>query len=144
IFTTLIYGQGWKIIANINQLERQLIGAEDGQPSLKIQHKIFYFGDLDYEGITIWYKLNQIRPIHLATIFYKELLKQKESKTSKNQKKQEAALQKFLHFFPEEKERISALFDRGRYYPQEAITERELKRLFIQLGGMDIGGVSND
>lgn len=145
MFITLIYGQGWKIIANITQLEKQLITPhrhlatqgsqiavkESQLANIKTTHKIFYFGDLDYEGIAIWHKLNQIRPVSLATCFYKVLLKQKESQAPKNQKRQEEALKEFLLFFPQEKELINNLLKKGNYYPQEAIAEQELREIFI-------------
>lgn len=123
MFITLIYGQGWKITANIMALEKQL-------PSLKGTHEIYYFGDLDYEGITIWHKLNQIRQIHLATPFYKKLLEQKQSHGSKNQKRQEIAMAQFLNHFKKEKEIINNLLTKGNYYPQEAIIENELREIF--------------
>ena len=123
MFTTLIYGKGWQITANMNQLEKQL-------PTLKGTHQVYYFGDLDYEGITIWHKLSQGREVHVATPFYKALLKQKESRGLKNHRKQEAAISQFLKNFPKEKESISHLLDQGRYYPQEAIKEYELRDIF--------------
>ncbi len=123
VFTSLIYGQGWKITSNIITLEQQL-------PSLKTSHEIYYFGDLDYEGIAIWYKLNQIRKVDIAAPFYKELLGQKESYGSKNQKRQEEAVQQFLSCFGEEKEIINNLLIKGNYYPQEAILEKDLQDIF--------------
>ena len=123
LFTTLIYGQGWKITANMTQLEKQL-------PTLKGTHEIYYFGDLDYEGIAIWHKLNQIRQVHIATPFYTTLLKQKQSQGSKNQTKQGAALKAFLKHFKEENEIIKNLLAKGSYYPQEAIGEKELREIF--------------
>lgn len=123
MFTTLIYGQGWKITANINQLEKQL-------QDLKGSHEIHYFGDLDYEGIAIWAKLNKVRKAHIAKAFYKELLKQKESYGSKNQKRQEAAMSLFLSHFQGEKEIINNLLMKGSYYPQEAIVEKQLQAVF--------------
>ena len=123
LFTTLIYGQGWKITANITQLEKQL-------PTLRGTHEIYYFGDLDYEGIAIWHKLSQIRQIHIAVPFYKILLQQKESLGSKNQRRQESAVKYFLKHFQEEKEIINNLLVKGNYYPQEAILENELREIF--------------
>lgn len=121
-FTTLIYGQGWKITSNIKQLEKQL-------PSLKGIHKIFYFGDLDYEGISIWHNLSQVRKIDLALDFYKELIKQKESETSKNQKRNKKAMEVFLNNFNNEKEIIDQLLKDGKYYPQEAILEEKQREI---------------
>ena len=123
IFTSLIYGQGWKIISNIITLEQQL-------PGLEGTHKIYYFGDLDYEGIAIWHKLNQIRKVDIAASFYKKLLGQKESYGSKNHKRQEEAVQRFLDDFTEEKEVINNLLIKGSYYPQEAILEKDLQDIF--------------
>lgn len=46
-FTTLILGYGWKICPGLEQLPLQC-----GLP--KAKHVVWYFGDLDWEGIRIF------------------------------------------------------------------------------------------
>ena len=123
LFTSLIYGQGWKITANITQLTKQL-------PTLKGKHKVHYFGDLDYEGIAIWHKLSQVTRAHIARPFYTALLRQKESHGAKNQTRQETAMEAFLSHFKREGETINNLLKKGSYYPQEAIKEDQLRQIF--------------
>lgn len=123
MFTTLIYGQGWKITANITELEKQL-------PILSPSHEIYYFGDLDYEGIAIWHKLNQVRRVCIAKPFYKKLLKQKKSQGIKNQNRNDHAIKCFLNNFKKDQEVINNLLFKNHYYPQEAIRENELREVF--------------
>ncbi len=67
-FTSLVYGAGWKIVSNIHRLPTQLGLEED-------LHRVYYFGDIDAEGIFIWYYLYEKYQIELALPFYKALLK---------------------------------------------------------------------
>ncbi|MBF8983808.1 DUF2399 domain-containing protein [Lutibacter sp. B2] len=123
-YTSLIYGAGWKIISGISMLEEQL--------SLhKKEHKLYYFGDLDFEGISIWNRLNEKRSIDLAIDFYRELLKKSYSKGKETQKKNEQALGNFLSFFNhKEQEQIKSLLEIRGYYPQEALTKEEVKSVW--------------
>lgn len=126
-FTSLIYGCGWKIVANINNLERQ-IGLEN-----KL-HKVYYFGDLDYEGLSIWKGLKDRRDIYLAKEFYESFLNKDFTKGKLNQTKNIAALTVFLkNFDKENQERIVDVLEKGGYYPQEALNKNELKSLWIKL-----------
>lgn len=119
-FTSLIYGCGWKIVGNIHNIDKQL-GAENKR------HILYYFGDLDFEGITIWSTLNDKFPALLAVDFYKALLKKKPTVGKQNQQRDEEALLKFLSNFNEEEQKnIMSLLDNKMYYPQEALNKKEL------------------
>lgn len=123
-FTSLIYGAGWKIAANIDRLPIQL-GLENEE------HKIYYFGDLDPEGISIWYFLYEKYEIELALPFYKALLKKDYSIGKESQQINREAIEKFKTFFSaEEKAKIVELaFNRG-YLPQEGLEKNELKDIW--------------
>jgi hypothetical protein len=119
-FHSLIYGAGWKITADIFMLDKQL--------SLK-NHKpcIYYFGDLDYEGISIWHNLNARYPALPALPFYSALLSLPAARGKENQVCNEEALAHFLTYFPApEQEKIKNVLGNGGYYPQEALSRTEL------------------
>ena len=122
-FTSLIFGSGWKIVSNINMLEKQL--------GIKGTHKLYYFGDLDNEGISIWNSLNERRATNVATLFYSELLKKSESKGKETQFKNQEALNNFLvNVNNEEKKKVTGILDAGGYLPQEALNKEELRGIW--------------
>lgn len=123
-FTTLIYGAGWKIVSSIDCLEKQL-GLEEGE------HILYYFGDLDYEGISIWHALNNKKTVNLATEFYKTLLTKNYSKGKENQNKNIKALNEFLSFFDKENQlKIKEVLQNKGYYPQEGLNKEELREIW--------------
>lgn len=122
-FTSLIFGSGWKIVSNYKMLEQQL--------NLTGTHKLFYFGDLDNEGISIWSSLNEKAGASLATEFYIELLKKPCSPGKENQLRNDNAIKSFLSFFSEEdKNTILECLNSGRYLPQEALNKDELRKIW--------------
>ena len=119
-FYSLIFGEGWKITGDIFMLDKQL-----GLQNQK--HRIYYFGDLDYEGISIWHTLNMRYPALPALPFYRALLSQPAARGKENQVCNEEALAHFLTCFSSaEQERIRGILDNGGYYPQEALSRAEL------------------
>lgn len=124
MFTSLIYGAGWKIVSNVVMLEKQL-GLEG------YNHKLFYFGDIDHEGISIWSALNDKRPTILATEYYKSLLKKPYTKGKENQHINQIALRNFLECFSlEERTRIKEILNNGGYYPQESLNSEEISHIW--------------
>lgn len=118
-FTSLIFGSGWKIVSNITMLEKQL--------GLKGKHKLYYFGDLDYEGISIWNSLSEKVEVNLAVGFYRELIKKPYSKGKENQVKNERALNNFVKLFnSEDGKYISEFLENKSYIPQEGLDKEEL------------------
>ena len=119
-FCSLIYGAGWKITADIFMLDKQL-GLKNRE------HCIYYFGDLDYEGISIWHTLNMRYPALPALPFYSALLSKPAARGKENQVCNEEALAHFLTYFSApEQERIRDILSNGGYYPQEALSRTEL------------------
>lgn len=123
-FTSLIYGAGWKIVCNIAMLDKQL-GIEGSKS------KIYYFGDLDYEGISIWYMLREKDNINLAVPFYQALLSKVPTPGKVNQRKNSEALEQFISCFSKEEEkRIETLLESGCYYPQEGLSKAQIKKVW--------------
>ncbi|EOD00249.1 Wadjet anti-phage system protein JetD domain-containing protein [Caldisalinibacter kiritimatiensis] len=126
-FTSLIYGAGWKIVSGIEALEKQL-GLEDSE------HILYYFGDLDFEGISIWYALSNKKLVKLAIEFYTSLLQKDYSKGKENQAKNKEALNDFLAFFDkEDQEKIKDVLQNGGYYPQEGLNKEELREIWRKI-----------
>ncbi|NLW91355.1 MAG: DUF2399 domain-containing protein [Syntrophomonadaceae bacterium] len=119
-FLSLIYGAGWKISAGIIMLDKQL-GLTPRNST------IYYFGDLDYEGISIWHALNSRRPSLPAVPFYSALLTKPVARGKETQICNEEAVEDFLsHFMAVEQEKILDILGTGRYYPQEGLNSSEL------------------
>lgn len=120
-FLTLIYGAGKCFLNSITQLEKQL-------HMLHVQHRLYYFGDLDLEGIKIWYVLNKRRQASLALPFYQALLAKDFHQGKGNQRKDSKAYEEFYACFSEaDQQAIDNLFANQGYYPQEALSGRELQ-----------------
>ena len=123
-FSSLIYGAGWKITADIVLLDKQLSTA--GRPRC-----IYYFGDLDYEGISIWYALYRYCAARPAVEFYQALLQRPAPQGKEYQRCNDQALQSFLNFFtPDQAKQISQLLTAGHYYPQEGLTRTEMAHIW--------------
>jgi hypothetical protein len=123
VFSTLIYGSGKKVISSIEQFSMQY--------PVDAHHHFYYFGDIDREGISIWYSLTKKQPVSLALPFYRACL-QKDAVAGKEYQKERAeALEAFLRFFTaEEQSQLKSLFENGMYYPQEIIKTHELQQIW--------------
>lgn len=121
-FDVLIYGEGNKITQSINFLE------EIKEFSVS---NLYYFGDLDYEGINIFFRLKNIKnEVVIFNYFYENLIDinfLKSRKISKNQKRNTSNENEFLNYFKDEhKEKIQKIFDEGKYIPQEGLSKKNL------------------
>lgn len=123
-FTALIYGQGNAINGTIQVLPEQLPLNYDN-----VQY--YYFGDIDAEGITIWYSLKQKYDIALAMPFYKACLQKDAAQGKEYQRKNEEAIEVFTGYFSqEEANKIIAALQNGFYYPQEILNAEELQHIW--------------
>lgn len=122
-FTMLLYGEGKSIISTIDILPQQL-PLPDGE------HRFFYFGDLDYPGIEIWYILSKKLEIYPAVPLY-EAFSHHHMKIGKTyQRKNREAMAAFLPYFPEaDQEAITELFKNGGYYPPEILKTEDLQQI---------------
>jgi len=123
-FTSLIYGSGSKIEKSIENFHTQI--------PLEGIHVIYYFGDIDREGINIWYRLNEKTSILPATPFYKACLEKESAKGKTTQQKNKEALESFLRYFPENNVKtIKHLLEKDMYYPQEVLKTEELQQILL-------------
>lgn len=119
-YTTLIYGSGKGFLSSIMNLEQQL--NLQGH-----EHRLYYFGDLDREGISIWDTLHQRRAAPLALMFYRALLMKEFTYGKQYQKQNKQAEDRFIsNFLPNEQKKIRQILSEGGYYPQEALKTEEL------------------
>ncbi len=123
-YNFLIYGEGRKIVTSF-AFYREVQGL-GGQTPLPI--KVYYFGDLDPEGIDIFGQLQENFPelsIEPFTYLYSELLKlypERPKQRDKNQKLKPERLDRFLSYFlPEVAAEIQNLLAAKRYLPQEGL-----------------------
>ncbi|EGL83233.1 hypothetical protein CathTA2_1205 [Caldalkalibacillus thermarum TA2.A1] len=123
-FTSLIYGAGNKIISSIIHLEAQL--HLEGQA-----HRLYYFGDVDLEGISIWYRLHQKIRAEPALPFYRALLQKPFFPGKETQRRQNEALTAFMAYFSEaEQHHLREMLAQGGYYPQEALTTFQVRHIW--------------
>ncbi|WP_096550804.1 Wadjet anti-phage system protein JetD domain-containing protein [Ureibacillus thermosphaericus] len=123
-FTALVYGQGKAIVGTIQVLPEQL-------PLNYEKAEIYYFGDLDAEGISIWYSLSQKYDVSLALPFYKACLEKEAAKGKAYQRKNDEAINAFLRYFSQdEANKIVKALQNGLYYPQEILNAEELQHIW--------------
>lgn len=135
-FAALIYGRGKVIVSSL-----PMFCAQTGLPSAA-RHTFHYFGDLDREGIGIWYSLRnkmaeaggsgEIEP---AMPFYRALLTKPSAARPDCQREYPEALAQFCAYFSETEQALlmSALKD-GGYWPQEALTGAETREIWRGYG----------
>lgn len=117
--TSLIWGSGWKLVGNIGQLPEQ-IGCPDSN------HEVYYFGDFDAEGLSIWHSLGKDLPgnirLSLAGSFYEAMLDYQPAKGKEYQKVNQEAVEAFCSCLEPEKDDIwRKILQAGKYYPQEVL-----------------------
>lgn len=123
-FTTLIYGSGKKIVKSIEHFNYQL-------PLSSNRHQFYYFGDLDHEGILIWYLLSKKIVVSPALPFYEACLKKPYAYGKEYQRPNEEALTAFFPYFKkDDQEHLIHMLQNGGYYPQEIIKTVELQQIW--------------
>lgn len=122
-FSTLIYGHGKTIIKSIELFPFQY--------PIDANHHFLYFGDIDREGIWIWYRLAQTQPVLLALPFYEACLKTAPAEGKGYQREHKEALDAFLSAFTQgDRMTIERLLTEGQYYPQETLKTRDLQQIW--------------
>lgn len=123
-FTALLYGQGNAITGTIQVLPEQL-------PLNYENVAFYYFGDLDAEGISIWYTLQQKYPVTVALPFYTACLQKEAAKGKGYQRQNQEAIETFVaHFSQQDAHKITAALHGGLYYPQEILGAEELQHIW--------------
>ena len=113
----LIYGEGKKIVNSLKFINEIVAGAEI--------EKIYYFGDLDFEGIGIYNSLVLKYPEYSIVPhikLYKELLNDAKNPPPLKTCQSEISIDKFIEDFDKEsREKIIKILYDKRYIPQEAL-----------------------
>ncbi|RYL91664.1 Wadjet anti-phage system protein JetD domain-containing protein [Sporolactobacillus sp. THM19-2] len=122
-FATLIYGSGKAVIKSIGQFTMQY--------PVHAEHHFLYFGDLDKEGLSIWYSLNQKQKAEPALPFYQACLGKQPVPGKAYQRLRDTAVDRFLSCFPKQQaERIRQTLLKGQYFPQEILKMKELQQIW--------------
>jgi hypothetical protein len=123
-FSLLIYGEGNKITKSIEFLEELEIDE---------QVPIYYYGDLDPEGISIYYrtKSKTKRDIQPFKLFYEALWERKNnSRKWANHRCSLEALQEFLSHFPHDlANELEVFLNSSGCVPQEGLHLEMMRRL---------------
>lgn len=132
--TSLIYGAGFNILSSIAIFENQI----DLPAS---SHQYFYFGDLDYTGISIWHYLAEKVNVKPALFFYKALLEREAACGKEYQVPNFNALNHFLQYFERtDQDNIQFILENGKYYPQEALAKQDIHSVFLKCFGEGVDG----
>ncbi len=133
----LIYGDGKKIIRNLADLEETDAGYLQGSLD-----RIYYLGDLDYEGILIYESLCRKYPnltIRLCTDGYLKMLDKAEQAridlmpfTKDGQYEQEGSLF-FSQFLEDQVQRMKTILEAKRYIPQEILLRDDYEEIMEKL-----------
>lgn len=122
-FSTLIYGSGKKVIHSIEQFTDQY--------PVEADHYFFYFGDLDREGVSIWYSLTKKIEVFLALPFYEACLRKEPVVGKSYQRQYKQAQATFInHFRSDYQRKIIKVFNEGKYYPQEILKSKQLQQIW--------------
>ncbi len=127
---TLIYGGGKRIVKSFQDFEFS------AEPYMQAEgNKIYYFGDLDYEGIGIYESLagqRRIckRPVPFPAAYEKML--EKAAKTvalpdTKERQNQNLKGDFFAYFSEDTVARMREILERGKYIPQEILNRKDFK-----------------
>lgn len=113
----LIYGEGKKIVNSFSFLNEVTMGTP--------VDRVYYFGDLDFEGIGIFNSLASKYGKHLIVPhinLYKELIRAARKPPVLKTNQSGTYLELFLMYFDEQiKEKITEILYNGKYIPQEAV-----------------------
>lgn len=123
-FSTLIYGAGYEIVGSFSLFDKQY-------PLPDVKHTFYYFGDIDFAGISIWYLLQRQQQMHLALPFYEAALNDEGKRIPKQQLKDEEAIGQFIGQLSEaSRQKCEQLLDKRFYISQEVLVTSELQNIW--------------
>ena len=112
----IIYGEGKKILKSFSFIEEFKINSKDN---------IYYFGDIDFEGINIYVSLKNKYNKYNISVFtkgYQTILdiEKTPEKISTNQNINQNKIEKFINEFNSKyKDKLIEIFNNKKYIPQE-------------------------
>ena len=125
-FSLLVYGEGRKI-------EKSISFYDELHDYRNLTSEFYYFGDLDPEGISIWYALTRKVPVKPFTLFYKVLFEKYCCDAPPVRKSQIFSLEAVeaftAHFSEDTAEGIKKMLLDGRYLPQEGLDFASMREL---------------
>lgn len=126
-FSTLIYGAGFEIVGSLNLFDKQL-------PLPNVLHIFYYFGDVDFAGISIWYLVSKQQSVALALPFYEAALQDEGKPILKKQLRDDEAVESFLeNLAPHMQERCRSLLEKNDYISQEVLGAAKLQKIWQQM-----------
>ena len=125
-FSTLIYGQGWKIVAGLELFKKQFASLGE--------HIFYYFGDIDKSGIAIYHFMKERYEVRPALQFYQALFMKKTYEGKEAQNCKEEVIKSFIldvkeGFEDDRPNYILKMLEEGRYQPQEILGYNEITEL---------------
>lgn len=125
----LLYGEGKKITrqsGRLKEYQEEVLG--EGTST------VYYFGDLDYEGISIYQEAQKKNPevlLKLLTKAYEAMLQEVPRKAypeTRDHRIPRADMEAFLvNFSPADQQKILEILEKGQYIPQEILNYSVLK-----------------
>lgn len=128
VFKVILYGEGKKITRQSGRLREyieEILGEERAE--------FYYFGDLDYEGISIYQEAKLKNPeaeIKLLVEAYEAMLYEPlaDYPLTRDHRTPRADLDRFLsHFKADDQEKILKILGNGQYIPQEILNHKILR-----------------
>lgn len=128
-FATLVYGAGKGILRSFRDFSFCV------EPYMQAaENEIYYFGDLDYEGIGIYERLAQSMEGHFTvrpfTAAYERMLDKASNDLElplTKEKQNRSLTGVFFQYFPDETvQQMKELLESGRYIPQEIVNINDL------------------
>ncbi|MBM7558093.1 Wadjet anti-phage system protein JetD domain-containing protein [Halanaerobacter jeridensis] len=123
----LIYGEGKKIQSSFSFFKEL-----DQYQAANLELNFYYFGDLDPEGIKIWWGLQNKYEVEFIPLkfFYQQLLKYSQAAVDLKTEQifSEVAVDEFCDYFAKSAgDKIKHLLQNGKYLPQEGLSYQLLK-----------------
>ncbi|WP_391203288.1 Wadjet anti-phage system protein JetD domain-containing protein [Psychrobacillus sp. L4] len=126
-FSTLIYGAGFEIVGSLNLFDKQL-------PLPNVRHLFYYFGDLDFAGISIWYLVSKQQSVAVALPFYEAALQDEGKPILKKQLRDDEAIEAFMENLPPHiVEKCHSLLEKNNYISQEVLGAAKLQQIWQQM-----------
>ncbi len=125
-FNTVIYGQGWKITSGLDMFFKQYSFGE--------VQELYYFGDIDKAGISIYMTIKDKYSVLLAKEFYKALFDLGCSEGKTNQSCSSDTILSFIECLKENNSDkspvyIEQMLSKGCYQPQEMLSKSMIERI---------------
>lgn len=129
----LIYGEGRKITGKNGRIDEY-----DAECYHSNKNTYYYFGDLDYEGIQIFFDLQAYNPgaeIRLLKDAYIMMVKLADGRTlpmSADKRNRTGLYSEFLEYFPETTAaKMGIILESGKYIPQEILNYQIIRTCLI-------------